>query len=415
MISYEHSAYAANSQRVNGSSICNSPFTAYFAKLKIMKLPSLPFKEKFFIIELLPEKRRGVVVSLDKEKNIKLVDVYEDVRPKELSRWLTLNPLRKKVIVAAHPSLALTVTVPIKLSREEEHFEEQIGSVELENLLAQAMIKVYNQYREPASKTLGIEELDTILVGNRVSNFRVDGHRVLNPLGFTGKQLQAVLELTLTTREIFDDWKDFFNGTHPFFFTELARAILVGLQKMGSLPVYFFLAETRGSSLFILDKAAIGTMMYRRKIDWRSDHVIHLIAETYNVSIRVAQKLYTLYLVGETSLALARALAKTMKPAVDSLHDLVARTKVRGTLFTYSSVPLPFTLPKKNGRVVFDKLPLGFLRGKLGFTTDAAEWEKVGRDPFRTLAPFVEFYYDKSDSSVNHWLKRRLHWLAPTP
>jgi len=371
-------------------------------------------KERFFIVELLPEGRRGLIVALDKERHLSLEKIVERVVPQDLARWQKMRPAARHIIIAVHHSLAMTVTVPIKLEREAELHRELVSAVELENLLAQSMVKVFNQYRESVARALNVDELDAILVGNKVHSFKVDGHHVMSPLGFTGSVVSAVLELTLTTRPIFEDWKQFFNATKGFFFTELARAELVALHKNESLPIQLIIVELQDGAVFILDKAAIGTMMYRGKLEWRTEILHELISEHWAVSPHVAKKIYHLSTIGHLSPSTARTIQKAMKPGLDALFSRLERTKLRGTVYIETPVPLPFVLPHKDGKVTIADVPLGALIHKLGFSLDFDEWPFEPNQIFRRLAPFLEFYYDKSDSEVNHWLRRRLHWLAPS-
>lgn len=364
-------------------------------------------------MELLPHSRRGIVVSLDKERRLKLEKVVDHISPRELARWQRMNSKTRHVIAAAHHSLALTLTVPVKLDREGSLHAEPVGTVELENLLAQTMVKVFNQHRESASRVLGVDELDAILVGNKVHTFRIDGHHVMNPLGFVGRTLHAILELTLTTREVFEDWREFFNAPRSFFFTEIARAELAALHKTESLPLQLVIIERESGAAFILDRAAVGTMMYRTKLEWGGDVFHKLIGEHLGVSEEVARKVYHLSTKGHTSDMTLRSLQKVMKPALQDLFTRLEKTKLRGHIFVDVSFALPFVLPHKSGRLTFASQSLTPLLQQLGFTLDLQEWPYEPPHIFRRLAPFVQFYYDKNDTPVNHWLRRRLHWLAP--
>ena len=354
------------------------------------------------------------MLSLDKERRLSLDKVVERVSPQDLLRWQKMRPTARQVIAAAHHSLAVTVTVPVKLDRELGLHREPISSVELENLLAQSMVKVFNQYRESVARALNVDELDAILVGNKVHSFKVDGHHVMNPLGFTGKAIYAVLELTLTTRAIFEEWKQLFNAPTGFFFTELARAELVALHKTEPLPLQLMTIELEDGAVFILDKAAIGTMMYRGKLEWKAEVLYELVSEHWAVSRRVAKKIYHLASRGHLSPAAARAIQKAMKPGLEALFHRIEKTKLHGAVYVESSVPLPFSLPHRSGRVTLTTIPLLPLVDILGFHLNLGEWPFDPSHIFRRLAPFVEFYYDKSDSEINHWLRRRLHWLAPS-
>src|SRR5581483_7543052 len=112
---------------------------------------------------------------------------------------------RRKMVVAADPSLATTMPIPLELSRERTQWVADITLDEIENLIAQAMQKVFTQCRSEAAKRLGVDDNHVILVGARADHFKIDGHTVMNPIGFTGKKVALVLEFTFTSRQVFDE------------------------------------------------------------------------------------------------------------------------------------------------------------------------------------------------------------------
>ena len=73
---------------------------------------------------------------------------------------------------------------------------------------------------------------------------------------------------------------------------------------------------------------------------------------------------------------------------------------------------LPFVLPHKHGVATFDRFPVAEILAQLGFA--GCEGERCGSDAVvsRHLLPFIEAYFDKSNSEINQKLRRRLHWLA---
>ena len=101
---------------------------------------------------------------------------------------------------AADSTLATTIPIPLDLTRERSDVKYEVTLAELENLVAQAMGKIFNQCRSEAAKRLGVHELDAILVGAQARNFKVDGKSAVNPAGFAGKKISLSLELRFTTR-----------------------------------------------------------------------------------------------------------------------------------------------------------------------------------------------------------------------
>jgi hypothetical protein len=373
-------------------------------------------KEKFFLVEALPGRIGGLLLDVDSDRRVTIRRSWHDLYGRRaLGAELLLRRVRSgrfggTVIISADPSLAFTVSVPVSLERDVKG--EPLQAVELENLLSQAIGKVFSQCREIASRALGIDDLDTMLVNSRVLHFKVDGHRIINPIGFKARTVDAVLDLTLTTRAVFERVRKV-AGAQPYaFFTETGGAELAGLQALDPMSVNLLITGVPGSVLFNSHRTASGYDVRRASIDWRSDCLRNAVADAWNVSVRTADELYASYISGHLSPAAARAFAKILYGAFKPLLTLLATHRIKGTVYVQGSVPLPVALPFKRGAFVLAEPPLDALFEHFGFSLSLVPHGIASRELVRRLAPFLEFYYDKSDSSINRWLRRHLHWLG---
>lgn len=373
-------------------------------------------KEKFLILEVSGEKNSGFLLSLDEEKNLKLEKFWPDFSWSKVSRRFLRRPEKWKMIVSAGPGFAATISMPIELEREAGMTRSPLTSIELENLLAQTSSKVFTQVRGEASRELGIDELDTILIDNRVSNFKIDGHRVLNPIDFKAKRLEALLELTLTTRSIFEDWKNFFNigQAQDFFFTEISRSELFALKRFKNLPVNLLvLSSGEFSYFFNLEKGAIGEVVNRHRLHWSTSRLLEIIEKNFGVSRNVSLSLYNLFLEKGLSPRLERHISILIKPILDQLIKNLEHLKVKGHIYIDSNLNLPPALSLRKIKATTKKLPTDELTEYLGFNiVGESSWPWPKNQIFKHLAPFIEFYYNSEDLSINHWLRRRLHWLG---
>lgn len=377
----------------------------------------LPGKEKYLILEVGEKNTSGFLLRLDPDKDLILEKVWENFFWTKISRRFRRRIEKWKVIVVADPSLATTIVLPIELEREDSFAKSPLSNIELENLLAQATAKVFTQVRGEASRELGVEELDTILIDNRVSNFKIDGHHVMNPVDFRAKKIEAVLELTLTTRTIFNDWKNNFSigETKNFFFTEAARAELFLLKKIKSPPINLLILSSRQNSQFSkLEKAAVGELIHRVKLKWATNSIISTIEQDLSVSSAVAHKLYSLYSQKKLSSRITRHFNLILKPAIVPFLKHLEELKARGAVYIDTALPLPPFFSRKQGRATLENLPFDDLINKLGFRFDSSKWPWSDNQIFKHLAPFFEFYYNNEDLAINHWLRRRLHWLGST-
>jgi hypothetical protein len=391
-----------------------------------VKKPNL-FKprEKFLVLEVAPSGTNGMFLSVDEDRNI----VFEKLKKNiDLNKFLK-SPVRnvsqrtwegkyffkshRKVIVAVDSTLATTIPVPLELVRDPGSVKEEVILPELENLIAQAMGKIFNQCRGEAATRLGIHEIDTILVGAKARNFKVDGNLVVNPIGFTAKKITLLLELTFTGRTLFEELKQFFNSPEDFFFAESSQARLSSLARARKLPVNLIVnGGTLGTSLYVLQKAKDEyPVLYREKLSWNFNAVFVRIAAELGVSEGMAHKLYRSYLDSAMSENASRSFKKFIDPVIADFLKEIGKSKVKGTVYVDADDDLPFEFPYRHAGAVFEDFPIEEMLHQLGFA--GLEGGTASRSVIsRHLLPFIEAYFDKSNSDINQKLRRRLHWLA---
>ena len=379
-------------------------------------------REKFLILEITPAGTNGLFLSVDEDRNIDLSKLLQSpARRISEKTWKGGSFFRswRRVIVAADSSLATTIPVPLELSREHANAKSRITIAELENLIAQAMAKVFNGCRGEAAKRLAASDLDTVLVGAKADHFKVNGRALASPIGIAGKKISLLLELTFTTRRIFEDLKPFFNSPEEFFFAEAPQAHLRAIARVQKLPLNLIAAGGDGASLFVLERPkGEYAVLYRERFHWSFSSLLRSIGEAFAVNEEVAKKLYCLYHRGLVSENAKRAFKKIMEPTLRAFFGEIAKGKVRGAVYVDMPHALPVPLPYKHGAATLEERPVKEILAGLGFTLPGhrpkgrAHVDGEDNAVPRMLLYFVEAYFDKSDSEINRKLRRRLHWLA---
>lgn len=349
----------------------------------------------------------GLFLSVDEDRNI----VFEKLV--EHADLVKLLGSRRKVIVVGDPSVATTIPIPLELPREHANVKTKLMIAELENLIAQAMAKIFIGCRSEAAKRFGVNDLEAVLVGAKTKHFKIDGKAVTNPVGFTGKKISLLLELTFTTRELFQDLKPFFNSPGHFFFAEGPQTELTLLAQVRALPLNLIAMHDGGATLYVLQKAkGEYAVLYREAFHWSFAGLFRAITEALAVSDETAKEIYRAYHKKDMSEAARRAVKKALQPAINDLLDEMKRLNVSGFVYSDASHALPFDLPHRHGTAKIEERPIEELLLKFGFTADTNAIREEGNDVLRPLLYFLEAYFDKSNSEINQKLRRRLHWLA---
>ena len=353
------------------------------------------------LLDVSPEKIGGLLLSLDDQKKIRKEKSWEDLEKGASSRRFPSISSVSRVIVACDPELAFKVFIPLSIKRESG--AEPLEKTELENLLAQAIGKVFNHYRREASLVLGVDELDTILADSNVSGFEVDGHKVMNPVGFKPKEMNAVMEMTFAARQTFEKVKLVRKNT-DLFFTEKGQAQAATAKRMGTKRTDFLLLGSRKSYLY--PSCNSGTHYARRELKWSKDSLVAEICRHWSLSETAARNIYGYYAKERVSPSLEKYFKKIFSRTVRDFVGHVNKLKMSMKVYISGEVPVELM-----GRSTFLELPVESFAAKSGFIIDTASFP-INPVTFRQLAPFFEFYYDNSDSEINGWMKRRLHWLG---
>ncbi len=382
-------------------------------------------KEKFLILEITPTETSGLFMSIDEDRNL----IFEKLEKKINLKKFFRSPVRKiargsleghyffksyrRIMAVADSSLATTIPVPLDLSREERLVNGKITMVEFENLIAQAMTMIFDQCRSEAAHRLNAGDIHTILVSSKASNFKIDNRAVQSPIGCSGKKIALLFELIFTKRELFEELKPLFAAHEGFFFAESPQVRLSSLARFRPLPLALIIADDEAASLFVLTKAPGGhAVLYREKFAWSFSLIFDAVCRDFHVSPAAARELYAAYCANAMSDPAAHVFKKTIQPAMDAFFDAVKRSKIGGSVYVNAPYGMPFEMPFRAAGTAFEHLPITAILADFNFSVDMKAFASHPGALFRYFIPFLEAYFDKSNSAINNKLRKRLHWLA---
>lgn len=353
------------------------------------------------LLDVSSQKISGFLISLDDQKKIRKEKSWENFEKRAASRSPLAAISAGKVIVSCEPELAFKIFISLSMKRE--NCDSPIERTELENLMAQAVSRIFNHYRREASRVLGVDELDTILANSEVSGFEIDGHKVINPLGFRPQEIRAVVKMTFTSRETFERVKSV-KKNGDFFFTEKGQSQAAAVEKINSRRADFLTIGPERSYFYAGDHA--GNVRARREIKWSTGALTAEIRKNWALNENAARDVYEYYANGKTSPLLKKYFGKIFFRPVKELLKQIKSIKTSVKVYVDGNIPLDLM-----GISTFQGLPLEGFMQKSGFAVDTAGFASDS-EAFRQFASFFEFYYDSSDSEINGWLKRRLNWLG---
>ena len=206
------------------------------------------------------------------------------------------EPINK--IIPLDSRSAVTVFKVIQLDRPNP--KEELASTDLENHLAQAIWKFFDRLRTEAASRLQANEADLLLTSAKVTGMKIDGHKVINPEGFTGKHLEFTLCLTLIKREKLPGEEE--KGV--IFEEGSVRAHLIA-KNTGSAEILYIESDDSSTSLFRVTPL---NSSYLTEFDWGKNDILKALSSELGTDNELGETLYLKYVGGEVSPRVRRRL-----------------------------------------------------------------------------------------------------------
>ncbi|MBI4836841.1 MAG: hypothetical protein HY813_00325 [Candidatus Portnoybacteria bacterium] len=122
------------------------------------------------------------------------------------------------------------------VSYDRKNASETIDLSEIKNIVQKSQWRAFDDLRKREAEEYGLSETEIKLVDGLITDAKVDGYRVSDPIGFEGK------EITLTI----------FNIYTSLFYLDLLRRLKknLGLEIIASVPVSFAVENALAESVF---------------------------------------------------------------------------------------------------------------------------------------------------------------------
>ncbi|OGY62776.1 MAG: hypothetical protein A2745_00685 [Candidatus Harrisonbacteria bacterium RIFCSPHIGHO2_01_FULL_44_13] len=385
-------------------------------------------EDRFLVVEILHHELRAASINADfanKEIFVKKVwqtpiSLENNQNPLDAIRKFLLkikNLSKYRIILSLDSSLATTVYSSSALVHQ--HTKEPIDEAELDNLISQAIWKFFDRQRNRVAVKMKISDVDVLLTDVRIRGIKLDGHRVINPLGFQAKSVEFYLSQTFAPRAFIKELKEFLPEDRLLFVTEAGAAwsnVLLKSEESGSfLLVNLFPEQT---SLFHADD---GRVCHWGHIGWGEKNLHSVLARHLAVSPETSSAIFKIYFENKGSPAFIKKIEKVLMEELRVLaKHLETATNKTDAKFVYlnSFYNLPPVVFSSGFRGVFDK-PIrmdlassDFFGEKLGIKVKFKKGLKMN-NKFATLATLLESHLSPQNDKISRMARRRVRWLLP--
>jgi hypothetical protein len=374
------------------------------------------------VVEINDHYRKATTLSLDSEKNLSVGNTLHESAEQEgasLKKFFSSLRIPKRGEVIIGLDAARAVTIPVSAELVRDNAKEEIRGEELANLVSQAVWRSLNRYRGLAAGRLAVADSDIVLANLRVLGVRVDGYRVINPLGFKAKRVEFEIEQVFTTRTLAEEIREALRGRDAHAFILETGAALARLLSRSTEDGQFVLAcmDENGSALYRISRRShyIGSISlpgleYLGGLPWGNALVREAFASHFNIGSAVARDIVHAFCARDVSAHGERYLHKLFEDALSPLiHS--TKTKLKGKEMVYWNsyeYPLPDYAAKKEGLLMKGVNCLHFV-DRLGFKIAVSRGKEA---TWRSAVPlFLDFYFFEEDYSLNVLANQRARWL----
>lgn len=387
--------------------------------------PFLHRKERFLVIELLVHSARATFLRADFERKyievVAMVSEGFNVQKDEhvfAAIKKALKALSKfgaaKIIISLAPEFATTIHSSVVMMRD--NVKRPIDESDLENHIGKAIWKLLDQERGRAALKMGVGDLELAVADVRVRGIRLDGHRVVNPIGFKARTVEIRFTQTLHPRSFLESLQE-----------KLPRERIVLIAEGGVMDSDV-LAKSTGTENFLMvrlmdDQSQIyysqgSTIGYHSTVQWGRKNLIEAIQDLFSVSEKVADKIMGLYLISQASKTVLDKIEKTFLDSVSRLTESLRKPIISygaGTVYLLPFFEVPEFMISQRFRGLLERHPKiqavreSEVEHGLGFEVKYAFPSK--ENLYTPLAALAELYFSSTDDTMNKIARRHARWL----
>lgn len=297
-----------------------------------------------------------------------------------------------KEILDLDSGSAVTIFSFVEIPRKDP--QEELGMVDLENYISQAIWKLFDSLRMDTAERLGVQEADMILTDARVMGIKIDGHQVVNPQGFTGKTIEILLGITMVRRDKFVENTHLLEGG-------AVRAYLLA-KELDFADTIYVEVHDETTTMFSISPRGIA---YINDFGWGGRDLVRSMKEEFDVQQFTADGIYNRHANGNVSDHVSRRLDRIFYNTLGEFVDSVTMS-MKSFLGARSSNVPPVYLR------TFFPVPEGLYRKRFQFGDKRIRFmPPVGES---NLQAFVDDEVHDIYMELNNLAKRRMKWLMPT-
>lgn len=320
-----------------------------------------------------------------------------------------------KIILSLDSVFATTIYSAISLVRAQP--KEMIDEADIDNLISQAIWRFFDRQRLKVAQKMGIDDVDVLLSDVRVRGIKLDGHKVVNPIGFKAKTVEIAFSQTFLPREFLRGLKDLMPKDQIVLVTETGAAMSHILSRVLNKE-RLFLANLFPDQTAVFASAG-GRISHLDNFEWGEKDLNHLLGRHLHVDPGVARLLVKNYSDSNASSNFLRRLEgiliKELQIFANGLESVTSDNAEQIYLNPFFILP-PVVFSDRFHSRFQKKLKLSLLStnlitDSLGYKVQLEKSVEI-KNLLTLLSAFLEIVFLPQNDKLSHLANRRVRWLV---
>lgn len=321
-----------------------------------------------------------------------------------------------KIVLNLDSNFAVTLHSSITVIREKSKIP--IDESDLDNLVSQAIWKFYDRQRGKVADKMRINDLDVLLSDVHIKGIKLDGHKVVNPIGFSAKSAELQLSATFTSRYCINGLKSLLPKEQIVFVGEDGPTLAYVLSQIHEETP--FLAVSIFPDITSLVAVRDNTVSHLDTFSWGETSLKKFLSDILSVNQNIAGEILNQYSFGKTSQVFARRLEKHLLPELQTfangIESFFKRINAK-IAYIHSFFPLPPVILNTAFKNKFSQsvkiLPVydGLIGEKMGIELKLNKGYEISNAFAAVSGIIVSNFYPQSEQ-IKKIAKRRIRWLV---
>jgi len=336
---------------------------------------------------------------------------------KEVKKILKKAPKKAdfNIILNLDSNLALTIYSSVSLVRPKP--KELIDEADLDNLISQAIWRFFDKQRPRAAKKMDVEEIDVLLADVRIRGVKVDGHKVVNPLGFKAKSVEIYLSETFGVRDFIRGVRELMPSNKIIFVSEagttLSHTLLNSINE--NKPLFLVNLFPNQTAVF---HASAGHLSHIDNFNWGGNSLLQNLNDNFKLDDAVSKTMIEIYNRNGGSPHLIKKLENIFMEECQLLaNGIELLAPETGKIFINPYFNLPSCLISERFESKFNKnfkvelLSTDTVMKKMGFTIQFSKSVKKIKNLSTLSSVLLEIFLMPKNEKINYLANRRVRWL----